>query len=186
MSCLYENAKIGFFGEYIYLCETISVMIVKRTNVLLLISLLILSVMTGCGKYDRIRVVPGKVVSVAFNGLRGFDISTEVKVDNPAGKIIFDEIEGDLKCFGKIVGRLRLDPFVLTPRSVEKYGLKANVSIADGVGLMEVMSLMDMKTLDKCTLDLNVKGKAGGVKVNRKFRDIPLKKLLESKENEKI
>ena len=68
---------------------------VKRIGVLLLTSVLMLVLMTftGCSKYSDIKVVSVKIESVNMNGLRAGEAGLTVKIDNPAGKMIVEELK---------------------------------------------------------------------------------------------
>ena len=121
-----------------------------------------------------------------MNGLKSVDIVARIGVDNPAGKLEVKTAEGVLKHFGKIIGRVTPDPVTILPRTEGEYQVKMHVEIAQGLGFLEIMSLMDMKKLEECTLDVSIAGKVAGMAVKKKYVDIPLKKLLESKRNEKI
>jgi len=64
--------------------------------------------------------------------------------------------------------------------------LKATVSLAQGAGLKDLMILTSEKGIYECTIDVSAKvayGKAAPVSVKKK--NIPLKKLLDTFENEK-
>ena len=97
------DAKIGFFGEYIYLCQDINLRNVKRIGIFLLSFLLLVS--GGCRKYEQIRIVSGKVESLNMSGFRSADIVLKVEVSNPAGKVVLEEASGVVKHFGKVLGR---------------------------------------------------------------------------------
>ena len=153
--------------------------------VLAIMAVLLLS-LSGCNRYKQINVTSGKIESVSMNGLKSVDIVARIGVDNPAGKLEVKTAEGVLKHFGKIIGRVTPDPVTILPRTEGEYQVKMHVEIAQGLGFLEIMSLMDMKKLEECTLDVSIAGKVAGMAVKKKYVDIPLKKLLESKRNEKI
>lgn len=178
------NAKIGFFGEYIYLCQDINLCEVKRIGIFLL-AVLLLSI-AGCRKYEQIRILSGEVESLKMNGLRSADVILKVEVANPAGRIVLEDVKGTLKYFGKVLGKVSLAPFELRPRSTEEYLVEVRVSLDRGVGLMELMNMMNADRLMECKVDISAKGKSAGVKIKREYKDIPLKKLLEDHNDEKI
>lgn len=184
MHSLYSLAKIGFFGEYMYLCHDINLCEVKRTGWLLLI-ILFLS-LASCRKYEQIRIVSAKVESLSMNGLRSADIVMSVEVSNPAGRILLEDASGTLKRFGKVLGNVSLAPLEVRPRTVGTYRVEARLTLDMGVGFTELMSLMDIRKLKECTVDISAKGKVAGTRVRKELKDIPLKKLLEDHNNEKI
>lgn len=166
----------------------ISVFDVKRTAVRILVAVLGMALLTlpGCRKYEQIRVISGKVESVSLNGFGAVDVTLLVGVDNPAGKVIVRNAEGTVKRFGKIIGKVALVPFELMPRTMADYSVKAHVELAIGVRLKDIMALMSPSGLEDCLVDIEMSGTVSGVTVKRRFSDVPLKKLLENKINEKV
>ena len=181
-------AKIGFFGEYIYLCEDIKEYKVKRKSFVVLIAMLAFVVlsMTGCARYEQITITTGKVESVKMDGLKAVDVSLLVGVNNPAGKVVIKSAEGTVKHFGKVIGTVTLAPMTLMPRRLSEYPVKARIELAPGMKLMEVLSLADPKKMEQMVVDLSFSGKASGVSVKKTMNDVPLKKLLENTKNGKI
>lgn len=139
----------------------------------------------SCKKVQDIRVTSFEIMSLTPRGFKGLDISVLVGVDNPAKTVTVSEIEGQIKHSGKVIGNVAADPFSLTAKSSEKYNLKANVSLAQGAGIKELMMLASPNGLDECTVDVSAKvtyGKTAPMTLKKK--DIPLKKLLDKFENE--
>jgi len=187
---LYKGAKIGFFSEYIYLCKDICVLKiieVKRSVLKLLIALLAISLMslTGCRRYEQIRVEKGKIVSVSMDGLKAVDLTMLVEVDNPAGKVVIKKAEGNVSQFGKVIGKVSLAPLKLLPRTTSEYVVKARVELSKGLGFKDLMSLTSPKGWNECLMDIEISGNVAGVAVKRKFKEVPLKKLLENRLYEK-
>lgn len=147
------------------------------------LSLALLCAMTlflsGCGDIRDLEVTSVEIESVAPNGLRGLNVWLAVGIDNPAFQVGLSEIEGSLKLYGKVLGRMTMDPFTLRARSAEVYHLRTSLNIEQGVTLTEVLSLMDQETMNKCMVDVSVKATLkGGVSKRLKFNDIPLTDLL--------
>lgn len=158
----------------------------KKKLVLLVVLAGVLLSLNGCHKYEDIRITSAKVENLNLNGLRSADICLSVGVDNPAGKVIIKEAEGVVKHFGKVIGNVTLAPLTLEARTFGQYNVQAHVELAQGLGLMGVMSFASPEKIKECTLDVSLSGKVGGIAVKRKINDIPLKKLLESRKYEKI
>ena len=157
----------------------------KSTNILYLLLFTFMLCMTGCKDIKDIRVTSVQVESLSPRGFKSMDVFLSVGVDNPAKQVKVSEIEGDLMSSGKVIGKLAVDPFVLAAKSSEVYGLKANVALAQGAGLKELMILASPGGLDGCTLDISAKAAYGkGAAMPLKFKDIPLKELLDKLENE--
>jgi hypothetical protein len=161
---------------------------VKRIGVLLLTSVLMLVLMTftGCRKYMDVRIVSVKVESVNMKGLRAGEAVLSVRVDNPAGKMTLEELNGVVKHSGKVLGNIALDPVTLKPRQTDDYSMNVRFELDKGVGVMYMLTFTDIRKLKECTIDLSARGKAAGVKVKREYKDIPVKNLLEEYYNEKI
>lgn len=170
----------------------------KRTILLKVAVLMTLAMfaLTSCNKYKDIKVTSSKVESVKLDGMRAADLVIALGVDNPAGKLEILELTGQLKHSGKVIGNVALDPFVLAPREEATYHLDMRVSLPQGFGLKDllsfikikdvlaliktqnVLSLINPNVLEEITVDVNAVGKAGGIKVRRSYKDIPLNKLL--------
>ena len=142
--------------------------------------------LTGCKNVKDIRITSAKLESVSPRGFKSLDVFFTVGVDNPARQVKISEIDGSLKHSGKVIGKLAMDPFVLTARSSETYTFKANVSLAKGAGFKDLMMLASPDGLNECTVDLTAKAAYGkGAPMPVKLKDIPLKELLDKIENEK-
>ena len=121
-----------------------------------------------------------------MRGFRSVDIVLSVEVSNPAGKVALEDVTGVLKHFGKVIGNVTLAPLELRPRTVGQYKVEARVELAGNVGLRDLMKLMDVRTLNELTIDVSAVGKVSGIKMKKAYKDIPLKKLLEDHNNEKV
>ena len=148
-------------------------------------SLLVL-LMSGCHKYEQIQILYGKVESLNMSGLRSADVRMDVGLSNPAGKIIIEDAVGTLKHFGKVIGNVTLAPLTLDARTSASYKVEARVELARSLGIMEMMTFADIRKLEECTIDVSLRGKASGIRLKKEYKDIPLKKLLEDYNNEKI
>lgn len=141
---------------------------------------------TGCKSYEQIKIVSGKMESLNMNGLRAADLVFTVEVENPAGKVIIEDVVGTLKHSGKVLGNVTLAPLTLEARTTAEYKVNALVELDKSVSFMNLMNFMDVKKLNECTIDLSAKGKAAGIKIKKEYKDIPVKKLLEGQHYEKI
>ena len=140
---------------------------------------LALSFLTGCGKYKEIQVTGGKIETISLVGLRTINLTLSVGIDNPAGKLDVREVSGQLTHFGKVIGKLTLDPFIVNPKTSHDHRLSARIDISPEVGLRELMSFMDVGKLYDCMVDVYVKGRVAGIAVKTNIKEIPLEKLLE-------
>ena len=140
---------------------------------------LVLMTFTGCKKYEEIKVVSGKMESLNVKGLRTIEASFTVKVDNPAGKVAFEEVNGVLKHSGKVIGNVVVDPVTLSPKTVADYNVKAKFELDKGIGVMYLMTFADVRKLKECTFDLFARCKAAGIRVKKEYKDLPVKNILE-------
>ncbi len=138
-----------------------------------------LSFLTGCGKYKDIQITGGKIEAISMVGLRAINMTLSVGMDNPAGKLDVREVSGQLTHFGKVIGKVTLDPFIVNPKTSHDHRLSARIDLSPEVGFRELMTFMDVNKLYDCTVDMYVKGFVAGVAVKKNIKEIPLKKLLE-------
>ena len=138
-----------------------------------------LSFLTGCGKYKDIQITGGKIETISMVGLRAINMTLSVGIDNPAGKLDVREVSGQLTHFGKVIGKVTLDPFIVNPKTSHDHRLSARIDLSPEVGFRELMTFMDVNKLYDCTVDMYVKGFVAGVAVKKNIKEIPLKKLLE-------
>ena len=158
----------------------------KTINILTLFMLAVILCMTGCKSVKDIKITSVEFESATLNGFKSIDVFLKVGVENPAKQVRLSEIDGSLIHSGKVIGKLAMDPFILGARTSDIYTLKAKVSLAQGAGLKDLMILTGEKGIYECTIDVSAKaayGKAAPVSVKKK--NIPLKKLLDTFENEK-
>ena len=138
-----------------------------------------LSCLSGCSKYKQIKVTGGKIDSIAMVDLRTINLTLTVGIDNPAGKLDVREAEGELMHFGKVIGKVTLNPFIVNDKSNRNHKLTARIELSPQVGLRELMTFMDMNKLYECNVNIHIKGYVAGLLVKMNIKEIPLKKLLE-------
>jgi len=191
MSVFQSGAKIGFFTEYRYLCMNVTILkhvFIMKQMAYRIIFILLSAVLclTGCKGVKDIRVTSVNVVSVSPKGFRSMDLVLSVGIDNPTKQVQVSDIEGSLVHSGKIIGRMVADPVTLAARTSQIYAFKANVSLAQGAVLKDLMVLMQPEALEDCTVDVSFKARYGkNATVPLKLKDKPLKELLEQFGNEK-
>ena len=147
--------------------------------------MLVLMTFTGCRKYSEVSVVSVKIESVNMKGLRAGEAALTVRIDNPAGKMILEELGGTVKHSGKVLGYFDLDPVTLKSKQADDYATKVRFELDKGVGVMQMLMFTDTRKLKECTVDVSARGKVAGFKVKREYKDIPVKDLLEGYYNEK-
>ena len=158
----------------------------KIINIVTLFILSVILCLTGCKGVKDIEITSVEFESATLNGFKSVEVFLKVGVDNPAKQMRISEIDGSLIHSGKVIGKLAMDPFILGARTSDIYMLKANVSLAQGAGLKELMVLASPDGLNGCTVDFSAKATVGkSAKMPVKMKDIPLKELLDKFENEK-
>lgn len=142
--------------------------------------------LTGCGRVKDITVTSVKLESIAPQGLKGVNVYLAVGIDNPAFQIGLEDIHGALKHSGKVLGRVTMDPFIIQARSAEMYHVKAFVTLGEDARLRDLLMLTDINRLYECTVDVSATPRLkSGLGAPITIKDIPLKKLLATTDNEK-
>jgi hypothetical protein len=157
-----------------------------RFIILFVVVVQVLSSLTGCSRYKEIKITGGRIETVSMVGLRSINTTLTVGIDNPAGKLDVREADGELIYFGKVIGKVVVDPFTMKGRSVEIYHLNARMNLDEDISLYDVLMLLDKKFIDNCTVDVTVKGKLrSGLSKTVTKKDLPVKKLMKYAENKK-
>lgn len=138
-----------------------------------------LSVLTGCDQKRQIEITGGNIESVSMSGMRTVNLGMMVSINNPHGKLEIREADGVLMHFGKVIGKMTLDPFVVNKKTEEEYHVKANFTLEETMGLRQIMQFVNVNVLNECTVDFHVKARLGGVQVQKKYKNISMKELFE-------
>ena len=147
-----------------------------------LISIAFMVLLLGsCAKVKQVGVTSFELDSVTPRGLRALTLTMSVGVHNPAKEITLSEISGEAVVSGKVIGNVAMAPVVLTARKDSTYKVKADVTLAEGVSVLEVLALAKNKSaIENGTANIYAKAKLkGGPSKKIKMEDVPLKKLKE-------
>ena len=147
-----------------------------------LISIAIMVLILGsCAKVKQVGVTSFELDSITPKGLRALTVKMSVGVHNPANEITLSEISGEAIVSGKVIGNVAMAPVVLTARKDSTYKVKADVTLAEGVSVLEVLALAKNKSaIENGTANIYAKAKLkGGPSKKIKMEDVPLKKLKE-------
>lgn len=147
-----------------------------------LISIAFMVLLLGsCAKVKQVGVTSLELDSVTPRGLRALTLTMSVGVHNPVNEITLSEISGEAVVSGKVIGNVAVDPVVLTARKDTSYTVKADLTLAEGVSVFEVLALAkDRSAIENGTANVYAKAKLkGGPSKKIKMEDVPLKKLLE-------
>ncbi len=146
-----------------------------------IIAVICLSSCNGVKRLEDLKVTSAKVTSIVPNGLRGADLGLQIGVDNPGTQITLSEIFLDVKRFGKVLGKVAVDPVTLEAKTEEIYRVRAAVKLGEDATILDLGKLLDKAAADDLTVDVRAKVKLkGGVSKNLVFNDLPLKKLIET------
>ena len=147
-----------------------------------LISIAIMVLILGsCAKVKQVGVTSFELDSITPKGLRALTVKMSVGVHNPANEITLSEISGEAVVSGKVIGNVAVAPVVLTARKDSSYTVKADLTLAEGVSVFEVLALAkDKSAIENGTANIYAKAKLkGGPSKKIKMEDVPLKKLKE-------
>ena len=147
-----------------------------------LISIAIMVLLLGsCAKVKQVGVTSFELDSITPKGLRALTVKMSVGVHNPANEITLSEISGEAVVSGKVIGNVAMAPVVLTARKDSTYKVNADVTLAEGVSVLEVLALAKNKSaIENGTANIYAKAKLkGGPSKKIKMEDVPLKKLKE-------
>ena len=135
----------------------------------------------SCAKVKQVGVTSFELDSITPKGLRALTVKMSVGVHNPSNEITLSEISGEAVVSGKVIGNVAMAPVVLTARKDSTYKVKADVTLAEGVSVLEVLALAKNKSaIENGTANIYAKAKLkGGPSKKIKMEDVPLKKLKE-------
>ena len=138
-------------------------------------------ILGSCAKVKQVGVTSFELDSITPKGLRALTVKMSVGVHNPANEITLSEISGEAVVSGKVIGNVAIAPVVLTARKDSTYKVKADVTLAEGVSVLEVLALAKNKSaIENGTANIYAKAKLkGGPSKKIKMEDVPLKKLKE-------
>ena len=151
----------------------------KKFSTLFVIVCVALAVLTGCNKNRQLEITGGNIESVSMSGMRTVNLGMMVSINNPYGKLEIREADGVLMHFGKVIGKMTLDPFVVNKKTEEEYHVKANFTLEETMGLRQIMQFVNINVLNECTVDFHVKARLGGIQVQKKYKNISMKELFE-------
>lgn len=138
--------------------------------------------MTGCGisKIKDIEVTSCGLESYSLQGLRSVKAVVTLGIDNPSLGFTVTGLDGLLKYNGQNFARYTADTLSVEARCVKVYDLPCTATLADGVGLRQIMQVAGSRSLEGFTTDVKAKVRLrNGVGKKLKFKNIDIAKLAE-------
>ena len=187
-SVIFKSLSIGrqrydFSLKYLIFANNVDVTEMKNNvhRIFSIVFLAALLALGGCARLSQVRPTSVKLDSVSPRGMRALVLNVSVGVHNPAQQISLSEISGEVLVSGKVIGNVAVDPLTLAARADSTYAVKADVTLAEGVSVMQVLALAGKKgALDEASANISAKAKLkSGPAKKLKMDNIPLKKLLE-------
>lgn len=151
-----------------------------------LIGIVVILALTGCGKFDEIKINSVKPENIQMYGLKGLEVALAVEVENPAPQISLSEMKADVMYCGKILGTVTADPFTIKARTTETYHVDSKFRLSDDMSYYDLLMFLDRDYLEKCVVDITVKAKLKcGISKTITKTGVPLKKLLKNAKKNK-
>jgi len=152
--------------------------IARKTFIVAAIACILLA--SGCSRIKQIKLLGFSVESVAPSGLRSLDAVLALHIENPAMQFQLTDLNGVLYYKGKDFANYSSEDITVKGKTTGVYDLPCSANLADGVSLMQVLSLIKDYDIEDFTTDASVRVtlKKGLSKV-LKFEDVPIKDLME-------
>ena len=144
-----------------------------------LAALLALCLGVGCSKIQDIKVTSCSVDSFTPKGLRAAAAKLSICVENPDMEFTLSDISGTLFYKGKDFVLYSAEPVQVGARSTAVYPLSCTASLADGVSVLALLSLL--KEYDLADFSTTLQAKVtlkSGLSKKLKFKDIPISDLI--------
>lgn len=146
-----------------------------------LIGIIVMLSLTGCGKFDEIKVNSVKYGGIDFYGFRGLEVGLDVEIENPAVQLSLSDMKAVVKYSGKILGNVTVEPFIMKGRTTETYHLTSTILMGDDMEYSDLLMFLNKNYLEDCVVDITVTGKLKcGISKTITKKDVPLKKLMEN------
>lgn len=139
-----------------------------------------LVILAGCSKIGDIKVTSFSVDSFSPKGLRGADATLSLAIENPAMEFSLSDIQGVVYYKGKEYVDYSAEPITVNGKCAAVYPLNCSASLRPDISLVSVLTLVRDYNIDDFSTTISAKVRLrSGVGKKLKFKNIPLKKLLE-------
>lgn len=136
--------------------------------------------LTGCVNVNRLQVTSFHIDSVTPDGFRSVSATASATVANGSVGFSVYDIYGTVKRQGQELGVFSVEPFSVKPRSSGKYSVSGELSLAQGISLMEMIAVVKELDIDDFTVDISLKVKArGGAPQKLQLKDVPARHIID-------
>jgi len=151
-----------------------------RRLLLFIATAAVLLMAAGCSTDKGFKVTSCSVASVTPNGLKALKAVLKVGITNNLPNLTISKIDGVINNNGLPLATFNTGKIKVAKHSDKVYPLTCSGSIADGVGLMDLLKLATSQDFSGMTVDLAVKVKFFlGISKTFRFNDIKVTDLLE-------
>ena len=147
----------------------------------ILILTLMLSVLSGCSGVRKMKDIKITSVGVKYfvpTSMRSGEGVLTLGIDNPAMDFTISDVDGVVRRGERPLGYLTAGELNLRANTSEIYELPCTATLAEGVSVVEILTLASQKDLDGLTADINLRlTLPNGMGKTLSFNDLDLKKL---------
>lgn len=134
----------------------------------------------GCSKLGEIKVSSFSVDSFSPKGLRSAKARISLCVENPAMEFSLSDVEGTIFYKGEELINYAAGPITVKGKTAAVYPLDCSAALRPDMSLMSVIPILKDYDIEDFTTTIRAKVKLrSGVGKTLKFKNIPLKKLME-------
>lgn len=152
----------------------------RKISVLLVLTLM-LSVLSGCSGIRKMKDIKITSVGVKYfvpTSLKSGEGVLTLGIDNPAMDFTISDVDGVVRRGERPLGYLTAGKLNLKAKSSETYELPCTATLADGVSVVEILTLASKKDLEDLAADINLRlTLPNGIGKTLIFNDLDLKNL---------
>lgn len=152
----------------------------RKISVLLVLTLM-LSVLSGCSGIRKMKDIKITSVGVKYfvpTSMRSGEGVLTLGIDNPAMDFTISDVDGVVRRGERPLGYLTAGELNLKAKSSETYELPCTATLADGVSVVEILTLASKKDLEDLAADINLRlTLPNGIGKTLTFNDLDLKNL---------
>lgn len=151
-------------------------------NILRILMLtVLLSVLSACSGISKLKDVKITSVGVKYfvpTSLKSGEGVLTLGIDNPAMDFTISDVDGVVRRGERPLGYLTAGKLNLKAKSSETYELPCTATLADGVSVVEILTLASKKDLEDLAADINLRlTLPNGIGKTLTFNDLDLKNL---------